>query len=342
MNDLTTPQGVLAYLSNTCFAATNVQRIVGGFSSFTYRVTLSLPLEDGSTTLVLKHYEGYVAASPGFKLDSARSEFEYNALVALWDSGLVDGDSVVQVPRPIHYDRETHSIFLADLGSDIVNLNVMFDDRLQGAYSDPDLAEIQNVASTIGSALGDFLGREDLFKIFRDLAARSATKFGIKEEWLTNMLAEELRKSSTDDQVLVMGDFSLNNILVHRVLDPKKLRIYVIDWELCRPACPESDLGELIGTWLSFAHYRCIGKDFPFLPSFYNAYCKHHAVDRTRMTLQAGLYTMGLGTTAPWVRSGGDEIYERTTMLGYDLMKLAQGGDGCVTNTESPLKFLFD
>ncbi|KEP49564.1 putative APH domain protein, partial [Rhizoctonia solani 123E] len=229
MNDLTTPQGVLAYLSNTCFAATNVQRIVGGFSSFTYRVTLSLPLEDGSTTLVLKHYEGYVAASPGFKLDSARSEFEYNALVALWDSGLVDGDSVVQVPRPIHYDRETHSIFLADLGSDIVNLNVMFDDRLQGAYSDPDLAEIQNVASTIGSALGDFLGRvhgwssfsehrapflhphrqEDLFKIFRDLAARSATKFGIKEEWLTNMLAEELRKSSTDDQVLVMGDFSL-------------------------------------------------------------------------------------------------------------------------------------
>ncbi|CAE6420637.1 unnamed protein product [Rhizoctonia solani] len=363
MNDLTTPQGVLAYLLNTSFAATNVQRIVGGYSSFTYRITLSHPLEDGCTTLVLKHYEGYVAAAPAFKLDPTRSEFEYNALVALWDAGLVNGDSVVQVPRPIYYDRETHSIFLADLGSDIVNLNDMFDDRLQGGvYSGPDLAENRNFASTIGSALGDFLGRlhrwssfpehrepflhphrqEGLFRIFCDLAARSATKFGIKEEWLANMLAEELHKSSTEDQVLAMGDFSLNNILVHRVLDHKNLRIYVIDWELCRPACPESDLGELIGTWLSFAHYRCVGKDFPFLPSFHDAYRKHHAVDRTRMTLQAGLYTMGLGTTAPWVRGGGDEIHKQITMLGYGLMKLAQGGDDCVTNTESPLKFLFN
>ena len=73
MGDLTTPQGVFTYLSSTRFAATDVQPIIGGYSSFTYRVTLSLPLEDGCTTLVLKHFEGYVAVTPALKLDSARS-----------------------------------------------------------------------------------------------------------------------------------------------------------------------------------------------------------------------------------------------------------------------------
>ncbi|CAE6401450.1 unnamed protein product [Rhizoctonia solani] len=362
MCDLTTSQGVLDYLSNTQFAATDVERLAGGFTAFTYRASLSTPLEDGSTTLILKHYEVYVAFSAGLKLESIRSDFEYNALVTLWDHGLISRDSIVQVPRPIHYDRETRTIFLSDLGSDVVSLGVMFDERLQSVCGDSDQMEIETMASTIGSALGDFLGRlhkwgtsaehhqlflhphrrERIFALFCNLTARSAAKFEVKEDWLEGMLSEELRKSSVEDRVLAMGDLSLNNILVHRIPDHRKLYIYVVDWELCRPACPELDLGELTGTWLSFAHYRRINSDFPFLPSLYKAYREHHAVDRTRTAIQTGLFTMGLGTTASWVRDGGDEIYKRTTLLGYEVMKLAHEGEDRVTSAENPLKTLFD
>ncbi|KAJ1301529.1 hypothetical protein OPQ81_008777 [Rhizoctonia solani] len=362
MNDLTTSEGVFTYLSGTRFAATEVYNIGGGFSAFTYRVILSRPLSGGRTTIVLKHYEGYAAATPALKIDSTRSEFEYNALVALWDSGLVDFNTVVQVPRPIHYDRKTDTIFLSDLGSNIVKLGDMFGDCFQRAYDDTDRARTQAMALNIGSALGDFLGRlhrwstspehrqlflhphrrGSLFGTFCNLAARSAIKFDIKEEWLTNMLAEELRKSSIDDKVLAMGDCSLNNILVHQVPDVGNLRLYVVDWELCRPACPESDLGELTGTWLSLAHCHHIGNDFPFLPSLYKAYYKHCVVDPTRIVIIAGLHTMGLGTTASWVTARGDEMHKQITLLGYELMNLARGGEDCVTSEKSPLNFLFN
>ncbi|KAF8711839.1 catalytic domain of ctd-like phosphatase, partial [Rhizoctonia solani] len=233
MNDLTTSNGVLDYLSNTQFAAADVQRLTGGFTAFSYRVSLSTPLEDGSATLIIKHYEDYVAFAPEIRFESTRSDFEYNALMALWDCGLINHDSVIQVPRPIHYDRETHTVFLSDLGSDIVSLDVMFDEHLKRACSDLDHANIQAVASGIGSALGTFLGRlhewgsstghrqlflhphrqDRIFALFANLSIRSATKFEVKEGWLESMLSEESRRISIDDRVLAMGDLSLSTSL---------------------------------------------------------------------------------------------------------------------------------
>ncbi|CAE6390527.1 hypothetical protein BN14_03969 [Rhizoctonia solani AG-1 IB] len=359
MWNLTSSQGVLDYLSNTRFAATSVQRLVGGFNAFTYRVKLLTPLEDGSTTLIVKHYEGYVAFAAEIKLES---DFEYDALVTLWDCGLVNNETIVRAPRPIHYDRDTHTIFISDLGSDVVNLSTMFDEHLQRACNDSDRMEIENMAFDIGSALGDFLGRlhtwgtstkhqkpflhhhrrERIFALFSNLTARSANNLGVKEGWLESMLSAEMRKVSVENQVLAMGDLSLNNILVHRVPDRSNLRIYVVDWELFRPACRELDLGEITGTWLSFAHYRRINVDFPFLPSLYKAYQEHHKVDRTRIAILSGMFTMGLGTTASWVRDGGDEIYKQTALVGYEVMKLAHEGEDRITSAGSPLKMLFD
>lgn len=68
MFDLTTPGGVAGYLASTPFAASNVAPISGGFSNFTYRITLREPycaapdLDTPAKTLVLKHAEPYVAA----------------------------------------------------------------------------------------------------------------------------------------------------------------------------------------------------------------------------------------------------------------------------------------
>lgn len=73
MPNLTTAEGTLAYLETTQFAATNVQLITGGHSAFTYRATLKAPLPTGDTSVILKHYEGYIAVRESVKIEAGRS-----------------------------------------------------------------------------------------------------------------------------------------------------------------------------------------------------------------------------------------------------------------------------
>jgi hypothetical protein len=49
-------------------------RLVGGVANFTYRGKLITALEDGTSTVVIKHAESYIAGSPtsGFEFDPIR------------------------------------------------------------------------------------------------------------------------------------------------------------------------------------------------------------------------------------------------------------------------------
>lgn len=73
MHNLTTAEGTLAYLEATQFAATDVQLLTGGHSAFTYRAVLKTPLPSGETTVVIKHYEGYIATYNVVKIEAERS-----------------------------------------------------------------------------------------------------------------------------------------------------------------------------------------------------------------------------------------------------------------------------
>ena len=73
MFNLTTIEGTLTYLEVTRFAATDVQLLTGGHSAFTYRAILNTPLPTGETTVIVKHYEGYIALHEAAKIEAERS-----------------------------------------------------------------------------------------------------------------------------------------------------------------------------------------------------------------------------------------------------------------------------
>lgn len=71
MHNLTTVNGTLEYLKNTHFAASDVQLLSGGHSAFTYRAILDTPLATGEKTVILKHFENYLAL---YNLDNVKIE----------------------------------------------------------------------------------------------------------------------------------------------------------------------------------------------------------------------------------------------------------------------------
>lgn len=57
-------QQVAAWLNTTPYAASSLEPLVGGQANFTYRAYLINPLDDGTTEVVVKHGEPYMARHP--------------------------------------------------------------------------------------------------------------------------------------------------------------------------------------------------------------------------------------------------------------------------------------
>lgn len=69
--DLTTADGVLAYLATTPFASESAEPLSGGHANFTFRLKLNAQ-QEGHRTLILKHARPYLASSPNFSLPVSR------------------------------------------------------------------------------------------------------------------------------------------------------------------------------------------------------------------------------------------------------------------------------
>ncbi|KAH7322138.1 hypothetical protein B0J17DRAFT_633504 [Rhizoctonia solani] len=119
MGESPAPQGVFVHLKNTCFAVSGIELLSGGQSTFTYRVVLKILLNTGEKTIVIKHYEGFIARMKNMKLGVERADHGYKALSATAHVGLFSLDSTVRLPQPISCDQEMHTIFIYDLGSPI-------------------------------------------------------------------------------------------------------------------------------------------------------------------------------------------------------------------------------
>ena len=66
------PDTILSELSTTPYACSSVEQLSGGTANFVFRGTLLQPLPDGTTTVVVKHTEDYVASNREFKLSAER------------------------------------------------------------------------------------------------------------------------------------------------------------------------------------------------------------------------------------------------------------------------------
>ncbi|KAH7322140.1 kinase-like domain-containing protein [Rhizoctonia solani] len=351
MHDLKSTKGVVAYLKGTRFTASDVHLLAGGVSAFTYRVVLESPLENGENTIVIKHFEGYLAHHEEMKWGIERADHEYKALAAISNSGLFDSDSIVQLPRPIEYDEETHTIFMTDLGSPIPVTQVLkegFPNNQTSLLAEPnkssDSEELYKLSAEIGRALGDFLGRfhnwsalpqqtelrgyftqnpgvvhKSLF--FRHFCFNSsADRFKMREAWMDDVLAKEQQEleASTDPGVMIMGDCSLHN---------SPMRICLIDLETARAGHPEFDVGSLTATATSFALIHHPNIDHPFAPALHDSYRHHRELNPKRLGITTGTDLLGLGTFMPWARGKDEASLRGVATVGFELLNSSVTGD---------------
>ncbi|KAG8689927.1 hypothetical protein FRC11_014856 [Ceratobasidium sp. 423] len=352
MHNLKSPEGVAAYLKGTRFSASDVQLLSGGQSAFTYRIVLEVPLYTGEKTIVIKHFEGYFAAHEPIKWDVERADHEYKALSAIATSGLFDSDSVVQLPRPLKYDQETHTIFMADLGSSVPVTQVL-EKGFPGTHpSEPlELNEMHKFASEIGRALGDFMGR---FHTWSSLPEQSslrayfalspsviqqcvgvhhfclglaADRFQMRETWMDELIMKEQQEALTDGGVMVMGDCSLHNILVSPPSEHDKMRIYLTDLEMSRASYPEVDIGELTASIVSFGQICCPNVEQSLLLALHQEYQRHHVLDPRRIGIATGIDLLGLGTVLPWARDQSETKLRGVAKAGLELLNTSISGD---------------
>ena len=63
---------VFEWLKGTPYAAASLEPLSGGSANFLYRARLSKPLEDGTTDVLVKHGEAYMAVAPENKMATER------------------------------------------------------------------------------------------------------------------------------------------------------------------------------------------------------------------------------------------------------------------------------
>ncbi|KAH7322139.1 kinase-like domain-containing protein [Rhizoctonia solani] len=369
MHDLKSPEGVVAYLKGTRFAASDAQLLSGGQSAFTYRVVLEVPLETGEETIVIKHFEGYLAAHEPMKWDVQRADHEYKALSAIATSGLFDSESVVQLPRPLEYDQHTHTIFMTDLGSPIPVTQVL-ENGFPGAQpseSGKPLAsnEMYKLAWEIGQAVGDFMGRFHNWSSLPEQSALrsyfalnpgviqhsvyihhfclglSADRFQMREAWIDDFIAKDQQEALSDGGTLIMGDCSLHNILASPPSKDGVMRVYLTDLEMARASYPELDIGELTASTVSFSRLCCPNIEQPFISALHQAYRRHRTSDPGRVGLATGMDFMGLGTVLPWAREQSETKLQGLAATGLEVLRSSFKEDGHSIKANPILQHLF-
>jgi hypothetical protein len=72
---------IFEWLKKTKYAATSLEPLPGGSANFIYRAKLSTPLEDGTTDVLVKHGEGYMAVAPANKISTERCVSNFRSLL---------------------------------------------------------------------------------------------------------------------------------------------------------------------------------------------------------------------------------------------------------------------
>ena len=71
---------VFEFLRNTRYASTSLDPLPGGAANFIYRATLSTQLDDGTTEVLIKHGEPYMAVASENKISIDRCVLESHTI----------------------------------------------------------------------------------------------------------------------------------------------------------------------------------------------------------------------------------------------------------------------
>ncbi|PVF95314.1 hypothetical protein CPB86DRAFT_788181, partial [Serendipita vermifera] len=266
--DLRTTEGIKAYLSQTPFSASTVERLSGGLTNFTFRATLASPNQNGHRSVIVKHATAYVALWTTISLDLSRTDIEIAAVNVVARQPFMSELKAKKVvlPEPLAYDQENRVQIYRDYGplSSIKDYIIAHPDA-------------EAIGQEAGEALGEFLaelhvwgyqllhpgsmkdGNGDpseleMFKNNKQLCswselgqlAATGAKYGVSGDW------EEIGKKATQEigvnDTFSMGDFWTGNVLIeteHAESGGESIKsLVILDWEAAKTGISSTDIAQ--------------------------------------------------------------------------------------------------
>ncbi|KAL8640389.1 MAG: hypothetical protein Q9226_008754 [Calogaya cf. arnoldii] len=233
----TTVEGLKRYLNANDIKYTNVEQIAGGTANYVFRVSNA-----NGARRIYKHAEPYIASSNGsIPFPVQRMDYEATAMHVVRD--LLSEVSAVKVPRVRNYDRDAKVLVMSDAGNK----------TLKEAYGDLDIVDV----AEIGGALGEWLAllhnktremsigeggnpiAKSIYRWSYSHLAQVAEEYGLDvefSEYIDRTYGSLLEK---DDELVCHGDFWPGNVMIN-----EEGTLTIVDWELCRRGCAETDVAQ--------------------------------------------------------------------------------------------------
>ncbi|KAJ4244771.1 hypothetical protein NW762_014348 [Fusarium torreyae] len=152
-------QKVSTWLNTTPYATASLEPLVGGQSNFTYLGNLLRPLQDGTTKVVVKHGEPYMARHPANAVTLSRCDVEAECLAELAGSEARLGQAgstpyTVTTTKLYSYDTTTNTLVLEYIPNtiDLKSLSL-------NHFTSPTPEFLRRPAHDLGKALAEYIVR---------------------------------------------------------------------------------------------------------------------------------------------------------------------------------------
>ncbi|KAF5011455.1 hypothetical protein FDECE_2444 [Fusarium decemcellulare] len=336
-------------LEGTKFQASTLKKLAGGSVNWIYLAELSTPLDDGTTEVLVKHGEPYMATKPEFPLTLLRCSIEVETLRSLSGcSSFGTSDStaphnfIVRTPNFYHFDYKTSNQIQEFLpnGIDLKEYALRH-------YSAPTPQSLEPQCRQLGSAVGRWLKGFVKWSAqqtkHRELVAWNGLAQDVRHmvnfAWLydrikdfpailddvkdtleeVEQMAAAERKDESKHQI-IHGDFWMGNIVLPnaQIQEGTKVPLFVIDWECTQLGLPSVDFGQMIAEMYALWLYKSITAGLWMMEGFINAYGTVSQDFAFRAAIQTGTHLLCITTTFPgW---GTPEQVEKVACVGRDII----------------------
>ncbi|ODA83506.1 hypothetical protein RJ55_02020 [Drechmeria coniospora] len=339
-------------LKGTPFAASSLRPLTGGTANFMYHARLQTPLADGTTEVVVKHGEGYVAQNPGFTLTKSRCEIEEETLRLL--ARLPHASTAaceVGTPALLHFNPET-STQIQEYLPDALNLKQYALRHYQAPTSDGFKPQCLQLGRCLGTWLRDFheWSEQAANHHLRELFSRNGEMQNVKKminyDRLLHMVAKypsvlggcadvlmqvsDMASAELQDPArlhVIHGDFWTGNILLPDVAmdDGKPTPIKIVDWEMAQLGVRPLDLGQVIAELWQLKLYKEIEAGSWIIQGFVDGYGSVDDKFMLRAAVHVGAHLICIGSsTSGW---GTPAQSEQVVKAGRDVLLKAWKGD---------------
>ncbi|KAL0933898.1 uncharacterized protein CTRU02_210697 [Colletotrichum truncatum] len=334
-------------LESTRFKALTLKKLPGGSVNWIYLATLSKALDDGTTKVLVKHGETYMATKPDFALTLIRCHIEVETLRSLSGSSLFDKSTdahtfVVRTPNLFYFDDKSTTQIQEYLPNGIDLKSYVLQH-----FSAPTPQPLEPKCRQLGKALGTWLRAFVEWSAqqvkHRELVALNGfgqeVKHMINFAWLNDRITgfpgilgdvkdilqevEDMAATERKEQSkyqIIHGDFWTGNIVLPNasIEEGTEVPIFVVDWELAQLGLPSVDFGQMIAEMYALWLYKSITAGLWMMKGFIEAYGDISEDFAFRTAIQVGTHLLCITTTFPgW---GPPEQVEKVACIGRDVI----------------------